>query len=127
MKVKFLMIFLSTFVMSGFTQAQTKIIIMSESVDSFPFSMKNKTGLDFVLLDFVDKKLADVSFEYKMVPWQRCLDGTISNTAQGCFSASFKTKRFEFGHYPMSGDKGNEAQSLHSSSYTLYVLKANAG
>lgn len=103
-----------------------KIILQYENVDSFPFSMKNGEGLDIILLEMVDEKLADVEFEFQQVPWQRCLNNIQSDTAQGCFSASFKEERKEFGVYPEAQAKQNIAKRLHDSSYSLYTLKEKA-
>lgn len=130
MKIKFLALSLMSLMSLLFCQisfAAEKVLLMGEDADSFPFSMKDKSGLDFILLNMVDEKLAEIEFEYKLVPWQRCLESIKSNAAQGCFTASFKTKRLAFGSYPMKGDKPDENLRLHSSSYTLYTTKGNEG
>lgn len=70
----------------------------------------------------VDQAMPEVSFKYTQAPWKRCLKNIETNVTEGCFSASFKEKRKTYGYYP-GGDSPNKSQRIHSSSYSLYVLK----
>lgn len=102
------------------------ITLAYEDGDSYPWSMKDGTGLDLILLQMTDKALPEVSFNYIQVPWQRCLNNIETGKSEGCFTASFKTARMQHGYYPGTengGTEPNAALRLHSSSYSLYVLK----
>jgi len=87
--------------------------------------MKDGTGVDLILLKMVDDALPDISFEYKQTPWKRCLNNIQTGETEGCFTASFKEKRLEYGYYPGTHNGGavDNNLRLHSSSYSLYVLK----
>ena len=102
-------------------QAQT-ITLTYENANSYPWYLTDGEGIDLILLKMVDEALPELTFQYKQTPWKRCLNNLKNNVTEGCFSASFKEKRKVFGFYP-GGDIPNKSQRLHSSSYSLYVLK----
>ena len=102
------------------------LTLLFENEDSFPWSTKAGGGVDIILLKMVDKALPDVSFKYEAVPWKRCLMGMKAGAADGCFSASYKGKRKEFGHYPEAGGSGDQSKMLHTASYSLYAVAADA-
>ncbi len=105
-----------------------EVTIFSENETSFPWIVKeSNAGLNFILLDLVDKKIPEVEFVHKRVPWKRCLNAMKQEEfvdSSGCFSASYKEVRKEFGVYP-GGDSPNSELRLHSSSYSLYTKKSN--
>jgi polar amino acid transport system substrate-binding protein len=101
--------------------AQT-ITLTYENSNSYPWYMKDGSGIDLMLLKMVDKNLPEVDFKYTQAPWKRCLKNIETNVTEGCFSASFKEKRKAYGYYP-GGEAPNKAHRIHSSSYSLYVLK----
>ncbi len=105
--------------------AATTITLTYENVDSFPWNMKNGSGVDLILLKMVDEALPEVSFKYTQAPWKRCLNNIETGESEGCFTASYKEKRLQYGFYPgtHTGGKVDPALRLHSSSYSLYVLK----
>jgi len=105
--------------------AQTNITLTYENVDSYPWSLKGGKGIDLILLKMVDEALPDVSFKYIEAPWKRCLNNIKTGKTEGCFTASFKEKRLQYGFYPGLHDGGelDENLRLHASSYSLYVLK----
>ncbi len=115
---------LSVLFSASFAQAQTTVKLLTEDNDSYPYNMKNKTGMDFILLEMVGKKL-NVKFNVDLVPWERCLETMKSGDADGCFPASFKEARMEQGVYPMKDAKGDSAQRIHNSSYSLFVPAAD--
>lgn len=106
-------------------QAQTTITLAYENVDSFPWNMKDGSGVDLILLEMVDNQLDEVTFKYIQAPWKRCLNNIKTGKSEGCFTASYKEKRLEFGHYPgtHSGGQVDDNLRLHSSSYSVYTLK----
>ncbi len=109
-------------------QAQTNVTLTFENVDSYPWSMKGGKGIDLILLKMVDDALPDVTFKYIEAPWKRCLNNIETGKTEGCFTASFKEKRLQYGFYPGMQDGGevDENLRLHASSYSLYVLKGSS-
>lgn len=105
--------------------AEKNITLSYENVDSYPFSMKDGGGLDLILLKMVDEAMPEVTLTYQQAPWKRCLNNIETGTTQGCFTASYKEKRLQFGHYPgtQNGEAPDANLMLHSSSYSLYVPK----
>mgnify|MGYP000232162571 CR=1 FL=1 len=98
------------------------ITLTYENSNSYPWYMKDGSGIDLMLLKMVDEAMPGVNFKYTQAPWKRCLKNIETNVTEGCFSASFKEKRKAYGFFP-GGDSPNKAQRIHSSSYSLYVLK----
>lgn len=105
--------------------AEQSITMSYENIDSFPWNMKDGSGIDLILLNMTDDALPEVSFKYNQVPWKRCLNNIETNETQGCFTASFKEKRLQHGFYPgtHTGGEVDPALRLHASSYSLYVAK----
>lgn len=103
--------------------AEKTVTLTYENVDSFPWTMKDGSGIDMILLAMTDEALPEVSFKYIQTPWKRCLDNIKSGTTEGCFTASFKEARKEFGYYPgtHTSDSADPSLQLHASSYSLYV------
>lgn len=119
-------LFLSVALLASFSAfAEVEIKLMTEDNDSYPFNMKDKSGIDFMLLDMAAKKVG-VKLSYTLVPWDRCLSTMQAGETDGCFPASFKEKRMEQGEYPMSGAKADDSKRLHNSSFSLFVASADA-
>jgi len=106
-------------------QAETTVTFTFENVDSFPWSMKSTDGIDLILLKMTDEALPEVTFKYNQAPWKRCLNNIETGKTEGCFTASYKDKRLQYGFYPgtHTGGKVDSNLMLHASSYSLYVLK----
>lgn len=110
---------------SGAALAEQTVTFTYENVDSYPWNMKDGSGVDLMLLEMTDEALPDVSFKYIQAPWQRCLHNIENGITEGCFTASFKEKRLQHGFYPGTHTGGDVDPNLrlHSSSYSLYVKK----
>ncbi|MFC3152900.1 substrate-binding periplasmic protein [Litoribrevibacter euphylliae] len=110
---------------SGAALAEQTVTFTYENVDSYPWSMKDGSGVNFILLEMTDEALPEVAFKYIQAPWQRCLHNIENGITEGCFAASFKEKRLQHGLYPAthSGGDVDPGMRLHSSSYSLYVKK----
>ena len=117
------LIYALLFLLPFWVQAQT-ITIHGGDADNYPWHMADGTGLDRILLKMVDKALPEIDIKVAQVPWKRCLINIGSNIIEGCFAASFKEKRKVFGIYP-GGDKPDKSRRIHSSSYSLYILKGS--
>jgi polar amino acid transport system substrate-binding protein len=100
------------------------VVLCHEEEDSYPWLLKERQGLDILLLNMVAKKL-NIKFEMRPLPWVRCLDELKNNHVDGAFKLSFSTERLDLGHYPMLGNKPNVDQRLHAESYSLYRLKGS--
>lgn len=111
-------------VMPALAMAEKTVTLTFENVDSFPWTMKDGSGIDMILLKMTDEALPEVSFKYVQAPWQRCLHNIENGVTEGCFTASFKEARLQHGYYPgtHTGGAADPALRLHSSSYSLYVL-----
>ncbi|OUS26436.1 hypothetical protein A9Q99_18040 [Gammaproteobacteria bacterium 45_16_T64] len=119
------LVFLPLCLSTSTAQSETTITLTYENVDSFPWSMKDGSGIDLILLKMVDEAMPNVSFKYVQAPWKRCLNNIGTGTTEGCFTASFKEKRLQFGFYPGThiGNAVDPNLMLHASSYSLYILK----
>ena len=106
-------------------QAETNITLTYENFDSFPWHMKDGSGVDMILLNMVDTALPEVSFTYTQAPWKRCLDNMKTGEAEGCFAASYKEERQKYGFYPgtYTGGSIDNSLMLRTSGYSLYALK----
>ena len=91
-----------------------------EDADVFPWQFTAGGGADTFLIETAAGNLGH-SVEFVRVPWKRCLETMKKNEVDGCYSASFKAKRGEFGVYPTVDGNADADKRLHSSSYTLYV------
>lgn len=118
-------LFSASLFISAVGHAQQSITLTYENADSYPWSMKDGTGINFILLNLVDDALPEVDFKYNQVPWKRCFINIETARTQGCFAASYEEKRLKFGHYPGTHKDGavDETLRLHSSSYSVYTLK----
>ncbi|WP_420414092.1 substrate-binding periplasmic protein [Roseibium sp.] len=103
-----------------FTASAEVLTFAMEDADVFPWQFSAGGGADSYLIETAAKNLGH-SVSFVRVPWKRCLATMKKNEVDGCFSASYKAKRGEFGIYPMAGDSPDASKRLHSSSYTLYV------
>lgn len=96
-----------------------------ESEDTYPWVLKDRPGLNIVLLKAVEQKLG-VKLELNAQPWKRCQSELKDGVFDGIFSASFKTDRLEIGVYPMVGDKTDDSKAMMMDGYTLYRLKGGS-
>lgn len=112
---------------SGLVQAADKpasVKLCYENEDTYPWVMKNKPGLNIVLLNAVEAKVG-VKFEMLAQPWKRCQEEMKSGAFDGIFAASFKPDRMEIGVYPMAGGKADESRAMMMDGYTLFRLKGS--
>ncbi len=83
-----------------------------------------KPGIAVELLMLAGKKL-DIDIEFTRVPWKRGLHELKEGQTDGLFNASFKTKRLEYGAYPMKGGVADQNRKSYSNSYVLYKIKGS--
>ena len=79
-------------------------------------------GITVELLQKVAENL-NITFDFKRLPWKRCLSNMSTGELDGVFQASYKEERELLGNYPMKGDKLDRSRALTTMSYNLYKLK----
>jgi polar amino acid transport system substrate-binding protein len=102
----------------------TSIKLCTDNVESYPWVVNGRDGLNVIHLKQVGQKLG-IKIEISSIPWARCLDDMRQGTMDGAFSASFKQDRLAMGLYPGASDKPDMAKFLMMSGYSLYRLKEN--
>ena len=96
-----------------------------EDQNSYPWVMKDGSGLNLQLLQLVDATLPQ-QFTFVAVPWKRCLSGLAQGTYDGAFASSVKADRLALGRYPQDADgRLDERKRLHTSIYALYRRKGS--
>lgn len=88
-----------------------------------PWRNVDKTGLNFQLLQRVEKKL-DLHFNYQLLPWKRCLAKLKANEVDGAFTVSFSDERRQFGAFPGNG-QADVKQRMHFARYFLVRKKGS--
>ncbi|GLR15123.1 hypothetical protein GCM10007907_39130 [Chitinimonas prasina] len=109
----------------GMAQAADKpasINICTENEESYPWLLKDRPGLNMIMMRQVEKQLG-TKIEIKTLPWKRCMEEVKAGTMDGLFKISFKADRMDIGHYPMTGDKPDSSKRMLDDSYSLYRLK----
>ncbi|MCP4115432.1 MAG: amino acid ABC transporter substrate-binding protein [Desulfobacteraceae bacterium] len=105
---------------SGAEQITLKIAY--DHSDSYPWTLENGSGIDFYHMNMVAKNL-NYKIEYVPYPWKRCLHTLKNNRVDGVMVGSFKEERMKMGVFPMKNGTHDPDKRMHSSSYSLYVLK----
>jgi polar amino acid transport system substrate-binding protein len=99
--------------------------ICYESEDVHPWSTRQGTGLNHVLLGMA-ASATGVVLQQESVPWKRCLAMLKSNEVDGAFAASFKPDRVESGVYPIDiNGKLDAGKRLHMDRYVLVRRKGS--
>ncbi|CAN5357157.1 hypothetical protein BH11PSE11_BH11PSE11_37920 [soil metagenome] len=124
-----LLFFLGTFLTIGLlpatpAQAAETLVLCLEKADVRPWRTAEGGGLNIELLNRVAKRL-DLGFEYRGMPWKRCLAQLKSNEVSGAIGASFKAERLEIGVYP-GGDKPDVDKRLNFDRYVLIRRRDSA-
>jgi polar amino acid transport system substrate-binding protein len=102
--------------------ATQKITLCFENKLVQPWRTVEQTGLNFELLKRVEAKL-QISFDYQLLPWKRCLAKLKANEVDGAFTVSFSDERRQYGVFP--GDTHPDARKrMH---YARYFLVRNKG
>jgi polar amino acid transport system substrate-binding protein len=92
-----------------------------EDVQQRPWTSADGTGLNFVLLKIVERKLGE-HFEMTALPWKRCLAYVANGAMDGVISAGVSPERRDFGVFPTlpNGQERAEAR-LYSDDFNIYV------
>lgn len=103
--------------------ATQKLTLCFENKMVEPWRTIEQTGLNFELLNRLSSTL-QITFDYELLPWKRCLAKLKSNEVDGAFSVSYTAERREFGVFP--GITGPDpTKRLHYARYFLLRKKGS--
>jgi polar amino acid transport system substrate-binding protein len=84
----------------------------------------SKPGITVELFKMVAQSVG-VQFEYKRMPWKRCLYAVEHGRADATFHASFKPARAKFGVYPTRDGQLDRSRRIYKNSYVFYARKGS--
>ncbi len=84
----------------------------------------SKPGITVELFKMVAQSVG-VPFEYKRMPWKRCLYAVEHGMADATFHASFKPARAKFGVYPTRDGQLDPSRRIYKNSYVFYARKGS--
>jgi polar amino acid transport system substrate-binding protein len=99
------------------------ITLCYERADVLPWRSQNGQGLNFELLNMVARR-ENIVFEYRAMPWKRCLAELKANEVDGAFAVSYKSDRREIGEYP-GGSSPDANKRMHVDRYMLLRKKGS--
>ena len=82
----------------------------------------SKPGITVELFKMVAQSVG-MRFEFKRMPWKRCLYAVEHGMADAAFHASFKPARAEFGVYPTRNGQLDPARGIYKNAYVFYARK----
>ena len=103
--------------------AATKVSLCFENKMVMPWRSTDRTGLNFDLFKRVEARL-DISFDYQLLPWKRCLAKLKANEVDGAFTVSFSDERRQFGAFP-GGAAPDVKKRMHYARYFLLRKKGS--
>jgi polar amino acid transport system substrate-binding protein len=101
----------------------TTLKLCFERQQVLPWRTLGGAGLNFELLDEVARRTG-VSFDYRSMPWKRCLEQLKANEVDGAFAVSFNPERLVLGAYP-GGEHADPARRMHVDRYMLLRRKGS--
>lgn len=104
--------------------AAEKLTLCLENKVVAPWRHLDRTGLNFELLKRVEQKL-DLSFDYQILPWKRCLAKLKANQVDGVFTVSFSEERRGFGAFPGHANP-DVKKRMHFARYFLVRKKGSS-
>lgn len=84
----------------------------------------SKPGITVELFKMVGQSVG-VQFEFKRMPWKRCLYAVEHGLADATFHASFKPARAKFGVYPTRDGQLDPSRRIYKNSYVFYTRKGS--
>lgn len=96
--------------------------LCQDSEDVYPWTLKERPGLNNILLKIVEAKL-ELTMQVEARPWRRCQEELKAGTMDGMFAISYLPQRQDFGAYPMSGSGPDTSRRLMSDGYSLFRRK----
>lgn len=117
---RFFALLLSVMLTSS-VSAAGKITICSDSNFWYPFTFVKGDESAGLHIDIIAKALSNLGyqFEFKPLPWKRCLADAERGTVDGVATASYKYKRALYLHYP------SDAATAHKSAKRVMQVEYN--
>ena len=84
----------------------------------------SQPGLSIEQLKMVEE-MVGVPFQFRRLPWKRCLYTLQNSAADAVVHASYKPAREDYGVYPTMDRKLDPSRSLFKMAYVLYVKKSS--
>jgi len=84
----------------------------------------SKPGITLEMFKIVEKRVG-VPFQFKRMPWKRCLYLVERGSADATFHASYKPERAKYGLYPTRNGKLDRTRSIYNASYVFYAKKGS--
>lgn len=103
------------------------VTLCFESQDVLPWRTQANSGLNFSLLAMVEQRLG-IKFEYRSMPWKRCLASLQANLVDGVFSVSYTAERRALGVYPgltAGSALPDMSKRMHMDSYVVLRKKGS--
>ena len=121
------LLFISSFILMNSLNAK-ELTFCHEDNESFPWIMKNNSGLNMFEIQGIEKKIPELKVKLTAAPWKRCLEELKENKFDGVFAGSYKADRLENGAYPgiplgSKEGKPDDSKRTHTSEYALYIKK----
>ncbi len=105
--------------------AATTLRLCQDSEDVYPWTLKNRPGLNNILLKIVEAKLG-LHLVFVAEPWKRCQEEMKAGSVDGMFAISYLPQRLEFGLYPMAGNAVDHGKRLMSDGYSVFRRRGDA-
>ncbi len=105
----------------------TQITLGHEDQNAYPWVLEGiggYSGLDLELIDLLQDKFG-IKIKTVGYPWTRALVTMQRGDIDGVFAASYKPEREKYGCYPFKGGKLDGDRRIHTSGYSLYILKGS--
>jgi len=84
----------------------------------------SKPGITLELLKMVEKKVG-IPFQFKRMPWKRCLYMVETGLADATFHASYKPDRAQYGAYPLRGGELDPTRAIYKNAYAIYIKRGS--
>jgi polar amino acid transport system substrate-binding protein len=100
------------------------IQLCSEDEEVFPWTLKDGSGLNTILLKMAADK-SGVAFEETRMSWRQCLDAVKTGAKDGAVGASYNAERSKFAAYPTDISGVDLSRRIMTDDYVLYRLKGS--
>jgi len=98
-----------------------------EDVPQHPWTMPDGTGLNFELLNRVEKSLNE-EFVYRSMPWKRCQEEVRNGEMDGMIGAADNSERRKFLHFPaLPNGALDTTATLYEDQFNVYLREGSEG
>lgn len=107
--------------LAGNSHAHLPLRFCFEDVQQQPWTTPDKQGLNFVLLNAVEKSLNE-KFVYVALPWKRCLAYVANGEVDGVVAAVYSPERAKYALVPSHADgKERREAALYVDDFHIFV------